>query len=532
MRAQGSSKAGGVVLFLLVFVTLGLGASRSEASPKKDAVRAARLLRAWQFDKARDIIESLVAKNPESEISRYLQAELDFFDGRYPQVIAGLENMKDSDVDGNVGPLRNLAASSYQVTKDFQVSTSSGGHFKIFYGEGKDKAIVDLTGDVLEAAYEALGKDLGHRPTATIRVELLGAPSDLARVSTLSATEIETTGTIALCKYGKLMVVSPRATVFGYPWMDTLTHEYVHYVVTQMSHDKVPVWMHEGLARYLQVRWRGAADGKLGTLDEHLLSTALKKNQLVSFDDMHPSMAKLPSQEAAALAFAEVSTMLAFVHQRVGDGGLRTAILDVKRGKTARKAVADVMGKSWETVEKDWIRHLKSQRLQSKRFADRGHTIRFRKGDGSDDNVGIEAIKNERARKFTRLAGMLRARGKSEAAAIEYEKAFKLAGNADPLIGAKLSRVYLELGRYQEAIAIAQPLLEVDEMDPLPPTTLGAALLASGDHQGAVEAFDRALRISPFDLRVRCGLADSYQELGDKRAVREREACELLQQVR
>lgn len=530
MRGMWRHRAWNLALICLLGV--GLSAGKSEARPSNDAIRAAKFLRAWQFDKARALIEPIVAANPTSEVSRYLQAELDFFDGKYSQVIAGLEGMDDSAVDSNVGSLRTLAASSYQVTKEFQSSLSPGGHFRIFYAKGKDQAIVGLTGEVLEAAYEALGADLGHKPSTVIRVELLGAPSDLSMVSTLKASEIETTGTIALCKYGKLMVVSPRATVFGYPWMDTLTHEYVHYVVTQMSHDTVPVWMHEGLARYLQVRWRGPADGKLGTLDEHLLSAAVKKNKLVSFDDMHPSMAKLPSQEAAALAFAEVSTMIAFVHRTAGDSGLRQAILGVKDGKSARKSVAEVMGKKWPQVEADWIRHLKGSRLQSKKFAERGRTIRFRKGKGNDENVGVEAIKNERARKFTRLAGMLRARGKTAASAIEYEKAHKLAGSADPLIGAKLSRVYLELGRYPEAIAVAEPLLDIDEMDPVPPTTVGAARLASGNFQGASDAFERALRISPFDLRVRCGLAESYQELGDKRAVREREACELLQQVR
>ncbi len=519
-------------LSLICLLSAGLSVSSPAASPSNDAIRAARLLRAWQFDKARAIIEPMVAANPKADVSRYLQAELDFFDGKYPLVIAGLEGMEDSEVDDNVGPLRKLAASSHQVTKDFQSTLSAGGHFRIHYAKGKDQAIVGLTGEVLEAAYEALGKDLGHRPSKVIRVELLGAASDLAMVSTLKASEIETTGTIALCKYGKLMVVSPRATVYGYPWMDTLTHEYVHYVVTQMSHDTVPVWMHEGLARYLQVRWRGPADGKLGTLDEHLLSAALKADKLVSFDDMHPSMAKLPSQKAAALAFAEVSTMLAFVHRSVGDTGLRRAILAVKDGKSARKAIAEVMGTSWRQVEADWIRHLKTSRLQSKKFAERSRTIRFRKGEGNDENVGVEDIKNARARKFTRLAGMLRARGKTAASAIEYEKAHKLTGSSDPLIGAKLSRVYLELGRYQEAIAVAEPLLDIDEMDPVPPTTVGAARLASGDFRGASDAFERALRISPFDLRVRCGLAESYGELGDKRAVREREACELLQQVR
>ena len=78
-------------------------------------------------------------------------------------------------------PLRaaRLAASSHEVTKGFAVKTSAKGHFNIYYAPGKDKAIVDLTADVLEAAYEALGQDLGHRPASPIRVELLGAPPAL-----------------------------------------------------------------------------------------------------------------------------------------------------------------------------------------------------------------------------------------------------------------------------------------------------------------------------------------------------------------
>ncbi len=517
---------------LLFAFALCLGMGSAHARVSKKAVSAAKQLRAWEFDKARSAIAELVASDASSEESRYLQAELDFLDGKYDKVLTGLEGLADSAVEHNVGSLRKLAASSFQATKSFQMKASSKGHFLIYYAPGKDEAIVPLVDEVLETAYENLGNDLGHKPSRPIRVELLGAASDLAKVSTLTEKEIETTGTIALCKYGKLMVVTPRATVFGYPWMDTLTHEYVHYIVTQMSHDEVPVWLHEGLARYLQTRWRGPATGSLSRLDEHLLATGLKNDSMVSFDDMHPSMAKLPSQEAAALAFAEVNTMVGFVHKQVGNEGLRSTILAIKNGLNARQAVASVMGKRWSQVERDWLSHLKAQRFQSKRFAERGRQIRFRKGKGDDDNVGVEAIKSEKARKFTRLAGMLRARGHTAAAAIEYKKALVLAGGSDPLIAGKLSRVYLELGRNQEAIDLATPLLQIDEMDPVPPTTLGIARLALGDAQGAGNAFERALRITPFDSQVRCGLADAYRQVADKRASREREACELLQQVR
>ena len=61
----------------------------------------------------------------------------------------------------------------------------------------------------------------------------------------------------------ELMVVSPRATIFGYPWMDTLAHEYTHLLVSRISHDTVPVWLQEGLARFEQSRWRSAPELRL-----------------------------------------------------------------------------------------------------------------------------------------------------------------------------------------------------------------------------------------------------------------------------
>ena len=71
-------------------------------------------------------------------------------------------------------------------------------------------------------------------------------------------------------------------------------------------------------------------------------------------------------------------------------------------------------------------------------------------------------------------------------------------------------------------------LAAIDEHDPVPAVTLGVALAASGDYGGSKEAFEQALRVSPFDPSVRCGLADAYDRLSDPRSKREREACDRL----
>ena len=523
MRGRGLL---GVLGALVVFSAPG-----AAIAGKDDAVRAARLLSSWRFEEARTLIASIAAADPKAAETRYLRGELAFLDGDYARAVEVIDGLADSEVGGNVGELRSLAASTLEATRGFAQAKSSGGHFLITYAPGKDEAIVELTGEVLEAAHKAFKEDFGYESETPIRVEILGAPAALAQVSTLTEKEIETTGTIALCKYGKLMVVSPRATVFGYPWMDTMVHEYVHYVVSRLSHDKVPVWLHEGLARYQQVRWRGPATRPLSAVDEHLLAAALKKDALISFDDMHPSMAKLPSQKAAALAFAEVATMVSYLHQAKGYVGVRKILMLIKQGKAPRKAVAEVMDGSWPDVERGWKQYLKAAKLKtSAGMAGRADArrIRFVKGESSDENVGAEEVQSARARKHTRLGGLLRARSMSDAAALEYEKALA-AAPSDPFVAGKLSRTSLELEKYDRAIALAGPLLLADDGDAVPATTLGVAYLATNKAAEAARAFEIALRVSPFDPVVRCGLAKAYGSTGRPQlAGREERACEQL----
>ncbi len=519
-----------VVFVVAALVSIAPAHARRDL--EQDLIRAARYLGSWRFEEARELIDKLAAAEPDAPETRYLRAELAFLDGEYARAALLLEGLRPTDVDGNVGALRGLAESTREATQGFASARSSGGHFVITYPPGKDEAIVELAGEVLEAAYRALGEDFAYQAPGAVRVELLSAPSDLARVSTLSEKEIETTGTIALCKYGKLMVVTPRATVFGYPWMDTMVHEYVHYVVSRLSHDRVPVWLQEGLARFEQVRWRGPATRPLSPVDEYLLAAALKGNDLISFDDMHPSMAKLPSQKAAALAFAEVATMVAYLHQQAGYDGLRRIVAQVKTGKNPRKAVADVMDGTWDSIERGWKQYLRAAKLRSSpALAGRAQArrIRFKKGEGEDENVGADEVASARARRYTRLGGLLRARGMNGGAAAEYEKALAVVGPNDPFVAGKLSRTYLELENYARSIELAKPLLALDETDATPATTLGMAYLATGQAKDAAGAFEMALRVSPFDPGVRCGLADAYERTGQQAlAAREHRACELV----
>ena len=421
--------------------------------------------------------------------------------------------MPDDAVDGLAGQTRHLAQSTLGVTESFVDQPSPKGHFIIRYAPGPDAAIAGLAGEILDSAWDTIGDDLGDKPSDPIRVELLGSPADLAKLSPLTEAEIETTGTIALSKYNKLMVVSPRATLFGYPWMDTLAHEYTHLVVSRISHDTVPVWLQEGIARFEQTRWRRPPEIALSATEASLLTAGLRKGRLITFDEMHPSMAKLPSQEAAALAYAEVYTLVGWMHGKVGYAGIREALTAQRDGKSARRAVAEALNLPWPTVEKEWRAHLKAGDGKVRASA----PIKFGKGGTDSENVGLESL-NARARKFARLGGMMRARGMLEAAAVEYEKALAVNGGPEPFVAGKLARTLVELGRFDRAIELATPLAANDDHDAVAAVTLGIAHSARHEWPEAISAYEQALRVSPFDPTTRCGLAEAYAQTSDARA--------------
>lgn len=496
--------------------------ARRDRTVTGDVIKAARFLQTARLDDARTLLADLDKRAPDTAEVKWLRAELAFQTGDYAGAIKLLDKLPDDAVDGLVGPTRRLATSTLAVTEGFAETRSPKGHFIIRYAPGPDATIAALAGEVLDTAWETIGEDLGEKPADPIRIELLGAPADLAKLSPLTEAEIETTGTIALSKYNKLMVVSPRATIFGYPWMDTLAHEYTHLVVSRISHDTVPVWLQEGIARFEQTRWRRPPEVVLAATEQALLAGALKKGRLITFDEMHPSMAKLPSQEAAALAYAEVYTLVGWMQKKIGFKGIRDALISQRDGKSARRAVAEALALSWPAVEQEWHAHLK---VGDPKQARAGKPIKFATGGVDSENVGLEQV-GARAKKHARIGGMLRARGMLEAAAIEYEKA--LAAGPEPFVAGKLARTLVELGRYDRAIELATPLAAADDRDAVAAVTLGMARSARHEWPEAISAFEQALRVSPFDPTTRCGLAEAYSQTSDPRAARERSACDEL----
>jgi len=517
---------------LPLLLLLGL-ATRARAAPDEVGT-VLELLEASRLEEAAPLVERHRA---EPGLGAFVAGAYDFYRGAYPEAADGLERALASGtldrMSGEATAFRDLALATAEVTRGFLSKRSA--HFEIKVGP-KDELLMEPALEALERALAEIGGDLGELPPAVIRVEIYGDITDLAKVSPLTKAEIETSGTIALCKFDRLMATSPRALVAGYPWIDTLSHELTHYLVNRASRNTVPIWLHEGIAKLEEARWREPFGGALPPSLEHLLATGLRDGHLIPFSAMHPSMAKLPSQEDTGLAFAEVTTALQLLTEGRGPSALRKLIATLRDGGDVSRAVASVTGQSFAAFERSWRVWIGKRGY--KLHPELGMSyLRFKKDGQKGQKDEEEALakapaKNpaeQKARGHVRLGGMLRTRGRLAAAAVEYERAVAILGPGHPEVAGRLGRTYLSLESWDRAIAAAKPGIARRPESAGLRVTVGRALLEKHDAAGARPYLEGALAVNPFDPATRCGLARVYEALIDPRAARERTACTRLE---
>jgi len=528
----------------LMVAVLGFGSPVAQASgaetPRAEVrLRLQRLdqsINDWDLPAAKKELAELERLEPETaESLQYFQGRIAFEEGRYGEAVqlftaAGLEDKP--------GSYLRLAKDTKKIIQDHRQAESE--HFIFFYPKGKDEILAPYALETLESIRQALSEDLGFAPSEKVRVEVVNDARELSKVSTLTYKQIITTGTIAICKFNKLMITSPKAVLHGYDWRDTLAHEFVHLVVSQRSHNSVPIWLHEGLAKYLESRWRGGPALSISPSTLALLGDRVKKDKLIPFERMHPSIALLPSPEDAATAFAEVFFAVDLLYRQRGAHALKGLLNELGGGKDDKKAIEAVTGKSFAAFEKSWLAHvraqpfpkeliplsenkvvLKDQAPGAKKDSEKkGREISF--SDFADVSEGS-------ARKFAHLGELMRERGRLGAAAEEFAKSRSLVGDKYESISNKYALSLLELHRLDEAENVLQSLLSIHPGSPATNVHLGRIFLSRKDMARAKGAYLEALASDPFDEEIHLSLLRIHSAAGAKAlAQRARDASVLL----
>ncbi|HTN51999.1 MAG TPA: tetratricopeptide repeat protein [Anaeromyxobacter sp.] len=472
------------------------------------ALQALKALADEDVTRARALLAPFEPLDGAGQSIAFAGGVLRFFEQRYGEAVALIEGSGA----GNAGGYLALARAAQAVTRDD--TRAEGEHFAISYPKGKDEVLVPYLLEALEKQREVLAAAVGEPPPGRLTVEVVSDVAGLSRLSTLTEAEIRTSGTVAVAKFGKLMLLSPKALLKGYDWLDTAAHEYVHNVVTFRTRNRAPIWLQEGLAKWFEARWRGGGE-PLSPYSAALVRDAVARDRLVTFQEMHPSLAKLPSQERAALAYAQVVLAVEFLVKEKGPGAISRVVEQVGKGKSAEEAVADAAGEPFPRFLADWKRYLALRPLP--RGGDHElRKLRFR-DDPKQGGAWAEwaEIGDPDARGFARLGELFRERGRWTSARLEYAKAYAKVGGRVPILAGQYALAARMSGAPGEAEQVLTEALGWNPGYPALNVQLARILVEKQDWAGARDRLLAANREDPLDPEIHAGLAQALTALGD-----------------
>ncbi len=497
------------------------------ALPAAEEIRlvreAADALDRWDLPAAQASAQRLEKEAPDSLDSMEARAVVLFHEGRYKEAVTMLDVLKAKGRKEDRMSMPKLIRQTAIITKDFK--EKKGEHFTVKYYPGPDEVIVDWVLETLEKQRAALEADLGYVPPEIVPIEIYPTGDSFASVTTLTRKEVETSGTIALCKFNRLMVTSPGALAYGYGWRDTVAHEYTHYVVARMTGNKVPIWLHEGLAKYEEVRWRLPKGGEKNPTVETVLAQGLQKNYFISFDRMHPSIAKLPSAFDATLAFAEVENLIGYVVDTWKYDGVRTLLEGLRDDKPMDVALLGAFGVGLKGLEEKWRANLAANPPRLHPSLEVMETaLKDPEADPEASGAAHKGMSDE-ARDRLRLGDLLAGVERAQAAAAEYRRA-KAAeseakgGHYGPLFDYKIAWLMVTTNSWPEAKKALGPMLETYPTFAPGLKLMGRYELAEAQNpKKARELFEESLAQAPFDTETWMLLGESCDKLGDKTCV-------------
>lgn len=491
-------------------------------------------LEAWDMDAAEAEWQNMVEASPPGDLFPvYAEGVLRFYQSRYEESdVRFRQLLSETRLDGHME--RNVAFYQRALQVPLKFKRKESDHF-IFHYMPEDEVLTEYVLDTMERVREVIGQDLGYYPAEKVVIEAMPSKQAFIDASTLTRENIETSGTIALCKYNRLMFTSPRVLLRGYGWLETIAHEYVHYVVSRSSKNKVPIWLHEGIAKYEQSR--AFKDNKGRNPDDiNALAKAMSEGYFITFDQMHPSMAKLKSAADVVLAFAEVSHAFELMVEMKGYEGIRRLFQQLAGGGTLEEAFPAIYGTTLTVFEKrlkDFIagkRYKFDPRLETLPLVFKEEANPTLDGAVPDEEtLETQNTMGEEARDMARLGDLLRERSFIEAAAMEYEKGVALSNTLSPGLVNKLGGAYMELEQWARARQALESLLPLYPDNGTTLKRLGLVHLAQQNWAQARSLLEDAVGQNPFDPETHRGLLTVYEKLGDAaRLEREQRILRLL----
>jgi len=457
------------------------------------------------------VLQSEGAQGLEFEI---LRAYLHFYEGRMAKAVERMEAAKVAEPE--VFSEKSFFAGELELMKRTQtvhdrLVETQVGDITIVHHPGMDRILIDDTVRSLTAARQRIAPLLGGDPPLPLRVEIYPTGADLTACTGLPLDAVQTTGVVAISKWNRLLITSPRAMGGGYGWQDTLVHEWIHLVASWHSGNGAPIWLQEGIAKGLDMLWR-RPDFELPVHMQSFLATALRENDFVGFDEMHPSFALLDSAERAGLAYAQVATMMAYLREKAGADAIAKVLERIEAGAESQRAVAEVVGTSFDQFQRNWKTWVGQLDLVQQRLSAMPTVLDGQGGEFAGDPV-LAARKDLQDK--ARLGDLMAQRKHHDAAILYYEQAIPEDAPAGPELVERLAKSLIAMGEEVRATRWLEAVIKNYPEHAGTRRLLAERYLGAGKQEAALEQFKASSDIYPYSPSLQVALVALYKALGE-----------------
>ncbi|MGH7298534.1 MAG: peptidase MA family metallohydrolase [Polyangiaceae bacterium] len=487
---------------LLALPLLGVAAPATSGAQIDPARRAQAFIAGLDFDDARHVLSAADPDSPPVALERARLAiyELDCDGAAAILARPEVQKLESGEM------LADIARGCQRVTAALAVDRDEARSIEVRWQDEHDRPLAPLLFDTVAAARDALTRDLKvdwPRPTRIVVVRDL---LSLSAMTGLPYKSAQTTGTVAVAKWGRVTLLSPRASHHGYQWRDTVAHELTHLAVTRASRDQAPLWLQEGVAKREEVRWR-----EPGPLDDRpspdaVVQRGLELNLGLPLDKLGPSIAMLPSADAAMVAFAEVTSFVRYYAREAGDDALPKLLDQIRSGKEPDAALHAASGAdlaAWDTRWRSYVASRPHQPLPGL----------FGLGGSPGDEEKLRDLRDRR-----RLAELLLVRGHATEAVEELDRIALAASPTgpegwdrlmqDPSVRWLRARALEAVGRRAEAQPlVADPKEVLSSYGPWW-AIRGRWARLGGDEATATASFIEAVAADPFGPESACETID------------------------